>query len=404
MSDDLVPYYERELAFVRDFARLFARKFPAEAGRLPPPADLAPDPHAERFIDGFALLAGRIHHKIDTEFPELTDALLGVLYPHLLAPIPSLASVRFEIDPSAPPPPEGVLIPAGTPLVSRPVGQPPIRTRWRTGYPVSLWPVRVLEARMQPPPLPPALSAPPRTAAALILRLEALGGCRFADLPLDRLRFLMVSESQVLALLYEVLFNHTIQVAFRAPGSEARRPPVVLPPQRCLAQVGCGLDEGILPWPQTSFVGFRLLTELLCYRWKFVYLDLGGWDEVRVMQPGNLLDVVLFVNRSTPNLEQGIHTDTFQLGCTPVVNAFEQSCEPIAVTHTRQEYAVVPTRLATEGMEVLSIDSVACIDPDRGPVEYVPFYAFTWEQTRETCRALWYMVRRPSLVAGDEGT
>ena len=33
--------------------------------------------------------------KIEDSFPELTDALLGVLYPHYLAPIPSMAIARF---------------------------------------------------------------------------------------------------------------------------------------------------------------------------------------------------------------------------------------------------------------------------------------------------------------------
>ena len=32
----------------------------------------------------------RIRHKLDDDFPELSDAMLGVLYPHYLAPIPSL--------------------------------------------------------------------------------------------------------------------------------------------------------------------------------------------------------------------------------------------------------------------------------------------------------------------------
>ena len=53
------------------------------------------DPHVERLIESFALISGRIHHKLDDDFPELTDALLGILYPHYLAPIPSLAIVEL---------------------------------------------------------------------------------------------------------------------------------------------------------------------------------------------------------------------------------------------------------------------------------------------------------------------
>src|SRR5271156_2565639 len=100
MSDSLYRYYERELLFIRQMAQEFARQYPAAAGRLLLEPNRSTDPHVERLIEAFALLAGRIHHKIDDEFPELTDALLGMLYPHYLAPIPSMATLQFQLDPA----------------------------------------------------------------------------------------------------------------------------------------------------------------------------------------------------------------------------------------------------------------------------------------------------------------
>ena len=99
MHESLYPYYERELLFIRQLGREFAQQYPAAAGRLLLGADRSNDPHVERLIESFALLSGRIHHKLDDEFPELTDALLGVLYPHYLAPIPSMGIVQFDLDP-----------------------------------------------------------------------------------------------------------------------------------------------------------------------------------------------------------------------------------------------------------------------------------------------------------------
>lgn len=98
MHESLYPYYERELVFIRQLGQEFARRYPAAAGRLMIGADRINDPHVERLIESFALLSGRIHHKLDDEFPELTDALLGVLYPHYLAPIPSMGIVQFDLD------------------------------------------------------------------------------------------------------------------------------------------------------------------------------------------------------------------------------------------------------------------------------------------------------------------
>ena len=91
MPDDLLTYYERELTFMRQMGAEFAAKYPKIASRLLLEADKSEDPHVERLIQAFAFLAARIHHKIDDEFPEITEALLGVLYPHYLAPIPSMS-------------------------------------------------------------------------------------------------------------------------------------------------------------------------------------------------------------------------------------------------------------------------------------------------------------------------
>src|SRR5215468_6000984 len=100
MSDTIYRYYERELLFIRQMAQGFAQQYPAAAGRLLLEPNRSVDPHVERLIESFALIAGRIQHKIDDEFPELTEALLGILYPHYLAPIPSLAIVQLLLDPA----------------------------------------------------------------------------------------------------------------------------------------------------------------------------------------------------------------------------------------------------------------------------------------------------------------
>src|SRR5262245_22295797 len=99
MSDALYRHYESELLFIRQMSREFSKRYPGPAGRLQLKDNESTDPHVERLIEACALLAGRVRNKIDDDFPELTDALLGVLYPHYLAPIPSMAIAQFELDP-----------------------------------------------------------------------------------------------------------------------------------------------------------------------------------------------------------------------------------------------------------------------------------------------------------------
>src|SRR5881227_141112 len=121
MSETLFPYYERELLFIRQMAQDFARQYPAAASRLMLEPNKSADPHVERLIEAFALVAGRIHHKLDDEFPELTDALLGVLYPHYLAPVPSMVVVQFEVDPVRAELASGFPIPRHSQLLTQPV-------------------------------------------------------------------------------------------------------------------------------------------------------------------------------------------------------------------------------------------------------------------------------------------
>src|SRR5262245_11589435 len=169
MSESLYPFYQDELYYIRKLAQEFARQYPAAAARLPLEPTRSNDPHVERLIEAFALLAGRIHHKINDEYPELTEAVLGVLYPHYLAPVPSFATVQFDLDPTRATP-TGVQVARGKTLATTRVGDTPCR--FRTCYPLTLWPVTVTEARLQPPPFPPGLSPPDTARAALRLKLS----------------------------------------------------------------------------------------------------------------------------------------------------------------------------------------------------------------------------------------
>src|SRR5437899_6264197 len=173
MSQSLFPYYERELTFIRQFAQEFAERYPAAAGRLLLEPNRSGDPHVERLIESFALLAGRIHHKLDDEFPELTEALLSVLYPHYLAPIPPMAMIQFAVDPAGVQAENGFVIDRHSRLKTQPVGGIPCQ--FRTGYPVTLWPIEVTSARLMLPPFPPVPKPPPGSVATLRLELECQG-------------------------------------------------------------------------------------------------------------------------------------------------------------------------------------------------------------------------------------
>jgi type VI secretion system protein ImpG len=401
MSRDLYPYYERELVAVRQLAQEFARQYPAAAGRLMLEPTRSTDPHVERMIEAFALLAGRIRHKIDDEIPELTDALLHVLYPHYLAPVPSAAVAQFVADPTRTPPDTGFFLPRGSRLFTPAVEGVPCR--YRTAYPVTLWPVAVESARFQGPPYPPGVSVPPGTAAILRIRVTGEAGATFDKLGLESLRLHLLGENQLVAELYELLLNHATQVTL-SPTDRPGVKPVVLPPS-AIRPVGFGADEGLLPYPRQSFPGYRLLTEFFAYPAKFWFLDIGTFDRARTAGFGSACDVTIALRRTGANLEQGVDAATFRLGCTPIVNLFDQTAEPIALTQATHEYRVVPDVAHPIGLEVYSVDRVTGVDPAGGrPVEYRPFYSADHPTGRGERAAFWHPTRRASTREGDRGT
>src|ERR687885_1909802 len=118
-DDDLLYYYDRELSFLRQMGAEFAERYPKVASRLLLEQDKCEDPHVERLLEAFAFLAARVHLKIDDEFPEITEALLSILYPHYLRPIPSMTVAEFHVDPDQIPPDTGLKLERGAVLNSR---------------------------------------------------------------------------------------------------------------------------------------------------------------------------------------------------------------------------------------------------------------------------------------------
>src|SRR3954470_326409 len=144
MNRRLLSYYNRELSYLRELGGEFARQFPKIAGRLGLDSFECADPYVERLLEGFAFLAARVQLKIDAEFPRFTENLLQMVYPHYLAPTPSMAIVQFTPSHRQGTLSEGFAIPRGTSLRSN-VGQgeqtPCI---YRTAHEISLLPLSLV--------------------------------------------------------------------------------------------------------------------------------------------------------------------------------------------------------------------------------------------------------------------
>jgi len=406
MSDELLPYYNRELAFVRRLGVEFAAEHPKVAGRLGLPADPAQDPHVERLIEAFALLNARTRLKLEDDFPEITDALLDVLYPHYLRPVPAMAVVQFHADRAQAELAAGYTIARESPLETDAIeGEP---CRFRTCYPVTLWPLELAAARLMGRPFA-APTGPVATQAAAVLQLELVStskefSLRQAGHPLTglgSLRFFLHGQGQHVFAIYELLMNNVLGIALAT--SAADRDPVWLD-RKCLQAVGFECDEGMFPYAARSFLGYRLLTEYFTFPQKFLFVDLAGLDRRALQRFDYRCEVYIYLNKTTLDLEQNVDAQMFRMGCTPIVNLYRQRAEPVALSHHVSEYRVVPDARRPLTHEVYSIDGVSAVSPDNETVQYEPFYSLRHNRDRRLQKRYWHARRQPAAGAGDRGT
>jgi type VI secretion system protein ImpG len=407
VRDDLLLYYERELNFMRQMGAEFAEKYPKVASRLIIEPDKCEDPHVERLLEAFSFMAARVHLKIDDEFPEITEALLSILYPHYIRPIPSMSVVQFHVDSG----PGGLTsaqkIARGTLLNSRAVAGVPCQ--FRTCYQTPVWPLTMVDAAWTTPDrLSPAVKSL-EASAALRLELRCPAETTFDKMGLDTLRVFLNGEGNLTHTLYELLNCNCVQILVRDPTPNSKVKPVALRPD-ALRPVGFAEDEGMLPYPRRSFIGYRLLQEYFTFPDKFLFLDL---TELQTVWPQGFKDraeiVFLLSPFELPDrrqvLELGVSAKTFRLNCTPIVNLFPQTAEPILLDQRRYEYPLVPDVRRPNAIEVFSVDEVVAINPDSHELmTFEPFYSYRHAPIRETKQTFWLAHRRPSGRRNDEGT
>ncbi len=395
MSDALLPYYNRELDAIRRLAAEFATTHPKIAGRLRLSPDSVDDPHVARLLEGVAFLAARVHHRLDDEFPELTDALLEVLYPQYLAPFPSAFVARFAPQAGLQ---NAASLPSGLMVDTEPVrGE---RCRYASAYPVTIWPVEIESARLAGLPVT-APANPLTTGAVACLRITLKGispEVSFARLGMDRLRLFLRGSNAT--ALHELINAHAVSLAYADGPGDPR--PLILGPG-AIEPVGFAPEEALLPMPPRAFAGFRLLSEYFAFPEKFLFLDLCGM-QAKAAQVGNKLDVFIWLSRTVPDLERALDADSFALGCTPVVNLFPQRCEPIRLDDTATEYRVVPDSRRPMATEVWAVTRVREPQPDGSTRPGRPFHRLTHADPEPGVPGGFYAVVRRGASSQDPGT
>lgn len=398
MIEDLLTYYNRELSHFRKWAPEFSRAHPDVAPLLGLDASGRRDPYVERLIEAFAYLNARTRKKLDDDFPEIAEALMNVLYPHYLAPIPSMSIAHFELDPGQGGMVKGFPIERGSMLETEDVGGDPCR--YQTRFPLRLYPVRVQHAALESITMAPKTPFSSKAVAVLHLQLGTFSAeGPFHKLELPKLRFFLCGEPVHTNSMYEMILHDGLGMALaKGPTDES---PVVLGDEH-LQPAGFAEEEGILPYPPQSFPGYRLLTEYFVLPDKFRFIDIAGLSASVLKDFGATVELFIYLKRKDDDVQPHVTPDMFRLGCSPIVNLFPHRCDPFKMKEFQSSYHIVPDHRRQRSMEVYSIHAVKGVDSDGKETEIHPFYSTSHRVDDRKKRAFWYGSRRPAGVTKGE--
>jgi type VI secretion system protein ImpG len=355
MIDDLIQYYQRELSFLRNSAGAFADAHPKIASRLRLTREAVEDPHIGRLIESVAFMNARLRHKIDDEFPELSDALLLTLYPHLIQPVPSFFVARLEPSAELDKP---TLVPKGTTILTEPVNGEPCR--YRLCWDTTLLPIRLQSAAMGGLPLDaPALGL---TQAKGVLRMSFVGSTpdvALGEIGLDTLRLFIRSDARRAQIIVEQLGVNLLGIGV---GTGPEDPRAVLLPPGALRLMGLDPGELLLPQSDVASLAYAGVQEHFAYPQKHLFFEVSGLAARTLDLGGGALDLFFYFDKLSPELERVVRAEDFDLFATPALNLFGMDAEPIQLDQTKIEYRIIPDARREDAIEVHSVQEVILQD------------------------------------------
>ncbi|HEU0220659.1 MAG TPA: type VI secretion system baseplate subunit TssF [Paracoccaceae bacterium] len=396
MDTRLLKRYEQELAFMREMGREFAEAYPKIAGRLGMEGLEVLDPYVERLFEGFAFLAARVQLELDLQYPSFTQHLLEIVFPHYLAPVPSMLIARLEPDPLQGGLEAGFRIPRGATLRSPLREGDQTACEYRTAHDLTLWPLRITQCEYvdgRGEVVAQGFEAAPGAKAALRLRLARTDDRPLRDLPLDELTLFLSGGGREPWRLYEHLINNGIALGGRS--TDRRRDWVEILPCCPIAPLGFSPEEALMPRPAPSFDGYRLIQEYFALPQRYFFVRLSGLKRLVARAEASELDLYFLLNESFADLRTSLTPASFELFATPAINRFEKRCDRVLVDGRRTEYEVVADRTAPLDFEIHTLTRVTGISSEgREDTPFRPFYSADDYTAGGDAREAYYTVRR----------
>ncbi|MFJ4056169.1 type VI secretion system baseplate subunit TssF [Pseudomonas sp. NPDC089743] len=326
--------FSEELRYLHELGNDFAQDNPQLARLL---GKGGSDPDVERLMEAFAFLTAKLRLKLEDELPELTHPMLQLLWPNYLRPLPSATIIQFT--PRKQALSQSQRITKGSRLFSKPVDG--VHCEFRTCTAVDIHPFEI-----------DAVSAT-QTLDSSVVRLDLR---TLVDRPLNTLGcasldFHLSGDTQTARTLYLWIAHYLKHVAVTVDG-EVRRLPA-----SSIVLRGFSPDEALLPYPPNVFDGYRILQEYFIFPERFHFFSVAGLEKVWPAEAAQEVCLEFHFTRQLPDSLRVGRAD-FSLFCTPAVNLFSHSAEPIDLSQRFAQAELTPRGEERHAYEIFSVDRV----------------------------------------------
>jgi len=373
MDRTFLDTYEEELRFLREMGKEFAQSYPKIASRLELGSDEVPDPYVERLLEGFAFLTARVRMKMDAQYPEFTQNLLGLLYPNVVAPTPSCTILELKPDFRNSALVEGFTVPRGTSFVSESLSSSP-SCEFTSTCEMTLRPLVIDEVELheQPSFLQKWLPETPDIASAIRLRIRVAANAPLGMVALDGLQVYLTGTGSQPDTLQQSIMSDGV-ATFAYPVEQDYYPEHPSPIK--ITHDGFAPKENLLPHTAKTFSGHRLIQEAFILPEKFRFISFHGVETALRGADTRSFDIVIGLRKTSSNLAAAVTLENFRLHCLPAINCFERRADRIPVKAGEAEHLVTVDRTRPQAFEVFDVLSVeGLIEKKTERLRFVPLF------------------------------
>lgn len=395
VDDSLVSYYQEEMQYLRNSGAEFAKNYPKIARRLELDANESPDPHVERLLESFAFLTARLSKTIDDRFPKTAHALLSILYPHLINPLPSVTIANLQVDSSQVPPDKGSVLPRDTKLLAKSLEG--VQCGFKTVYNTELRPILVKSAELNAKEY---FKFPKSVNASHCLSITISSkDIDFSKTDLDHLTFYLPESATSANAIYEALICENDGEIYLTTNNN-----ITCIGGITISPMGFDRNELTLPMPEHSLHHYLLIQEYFHCIEKFFFIRFENLKQaIASLNAADKLQIVVPVKNPEKLLKSGVSAASFALNCVPVVNLFERVSDPLRIDHRHLKYRLIPDVRRERTTEIYSIREISGIEEGvQRNIDFLPYYNLENESTGNT--GYWISQRQPAKLRGLPGS